>query len=206
VGNIWVLFISRQQRREEHMRIFHTNRLSIVLVVLALAAQARANIPLLTIDATNPADTIITATSGDSAASNNNTAYSLLLMNTGIPSSGSGNDISGNFGPAAGGTYNFASTGSVSGSLEINGGGGLDQIFTAGDRAFVGQSTVDLSFLTFPTTGVTGNIDIRDDFGNDTGIVVGQYELIVPEPTSLSLLAFGGLALLRRRSRRIVRA
>jgi hypothetical protein len=175
--------------------------LLIVAFVLSIAGEAGADM-LLTIDATNPSDTIFDATNGLSAVTNDNKGYSLLLENTGISDTQNEfYDLNGNLGPAEGGGYGEIFTHSGSGTPNLNG-GNFQQDFTQGQTALTGESTVDLSSLTFPTTDVIGNIDLRDNFGGDTGIVIGQYKLIVPEPASLGLLTFGGLAMLHRRPRR----
>jgi hypothetical protein len=74
----------------------------------------------------------------------------------------------------------------------------------AGSPAFVGTTTVDLSFLDFVATSLVGDIEIRDNFGVATGVIIGQYRFLspVPEPTTLLLSGLSvGALLLRRRMR-----
>jgi hypothetical protein len=91
-------------------------------------------------------------------------------------------------------------------SVYQNNGSGVanNQIFTAGQQAFNGESVWDLSAYAsvLPNAGTTG--DIISGYlpsGTGQGVVLGQYT-VIPEPSSLVLgaAAAGGLFLRRRRA------
>jgi hypothetical protein len=50
--------------------------------------------------------------------------------------------------------------------------GNASNAFTAGTRAFIGTTTVDLSFLNFNRVDLVGDIEIRNVNGQATGIVI----------------------------------
>jgi hypothetical protein len=180
----------------------------IVLVIasslLGTCTTAQAAL-VLTVDATDPHAVVFVGLDALSEGTSSGTGYGILLLGAVQADNAFGelNPPGRTLGPAAGGVYNaFSERGT---SIDINGGGLLNQVFTTGLRAFAGQTTVDLSLMQFPATSVTGDIHVRNDFGNDIGILIGQYSLTVagvPEPSTLALGAIAAFGALRLRQRR----
>jgi len=137
---------------------------------------------LLTVDASNPAAVVFTPTSGKASASSSGTGYGILLHGTIAADGPIVQVISPNgslLKPASGG-LEFNLYGDEGAALFAVAGGLSTQVFTAGSVAFAGTTTMDLSFLDFVTNSFTGNIEIRDNFGQHTGIIIGQFQFIAP--------------------------
>lgn len=69
--------------------------------------------------------------------------------------------------------------------------------YVADQLAFTGSSTLDLSLTSLPAVGTVGSINVNS---LGTGSTIGSY-LVIPEPSSLTLLTLGGLVAARRRER-----
>lgn len=81
----------------------------------------------------------------------------------------------------------------------IYGSSAQPQDFQTNTAAFIGSLTADFSSSSsvFSTAGTTGEIYVGDG-NNGSNAVIGYYQ-IVPEPTSITILAGAGLLILRRR-------
>jgi hypothetical protein len=166
---------------------------------------------ILTVDATNPSAVVFTATGGAASANSSGTGYGLLLHG---PMATDGN-VSLNvpnlaFGPfkpfVSGVPYN--NIGDEGDAIRFFVAGNQFQTFTAGTTAFTDSITANLSFLDFVHTNLTGDIEIRNNSGQATGVIIGQFEFtgpeaVVPEPSSLAIagIGFSGLLVRRRRNR-----
>lgn len=170
----------------------------------AVAAQAQI---LLNIDMTNPSATTITATTGASLISSSGTNFRIRLRNfyASFPGGlfGVTQPSSGNLRPALSTQlYDQVLRRNPSDELSISGSSGFNQVFVAGQQAFTGGMTVNLTegaaFLR--TSSFVGDIEVVNNFSQPTGQIVGQYSLTaVPEPATMTALGLGALALLRRR-------
>ncbi|MCP5516829.1 MAG: PEP-CTERM sorting domain-containing protein [Verrucomicrobiales bacterium] len=88
------------------------------------------------------------------------------------------------------------------------------QIFTTAAPAFTGSATLDLTKLggvvlplgLLPTVGTIGNLVVGDGEGAGSGATIGQWQVVVPEPSTwgvVSLVALGSVGVvMRRRNRR----
>lgn len=107
-------------------------------------------------------------------------------------------------------TYNimFATPVTYVGMYDIDQGGSDIRVFLS-DSSFVdflnldtaGNSGLSGEFFGFVATGVsiTSIRYIADGGDNETGLDILEYGEAVPEPATMALLAFGGLAALRKR-------
>jgi len=183
---------------------------SIMLGFLSISA-AHAQI-LLTIDDSNPSDTIISATGNfpETSVSPGLIADGVDLVGLFTSSVGLGNFTvlssslttgDGSSGPiftqASGDNYSLQDV-----DLNLYQNNTPDTIsFTAGQAAFTGTLTLDLSSAPLPPVGSPGNIvtGYSGNYPNNT--LIGQWE-VVPEPSTwiLMLGCLGVLAFLRRRT------
>lgn len=175
---------------------------SVVLITIAgafAASVANADI-LLTIDTTNPAAVVISATSGLSAVTASNSSYGLQLFDAlSAPAANSGVFGAQSLAGANGGrvqNYVFGFVGTA--NIGISGPGNQPNNYIAGTQAFVGSWTGNLSFLSFAPAGTIGDIRFYGVNSVDTGIVLGQYQ-IVPAPGAAAVLGLAGLVATRRR-------
>jgi len=166
---------------------------------------------LLTIDDSNPSDTIITATGNFPA-----TSVSPGLIADGVDLAGlftssvgftdftvasssltTGDGSSGPiFTQASGDNYSLQNV-----DLNLYQNNTPDTIsFTAGQAAFTGTLTLNLSSTPLPAIGSMGNI-VTGYSGSESNTLIGQWE-VVPEPSTgiLMLGCLGVLAFLRRRT------
>ncbi|TWT91783.1 PEP-CTERM motif protein [Botrimarina colliarenosi] len=166
-----------------------------LLACLGVAHSADADV-LLLIDVTNPSAVTIQSTDG-------------LVLNT--VGNGSPVDLADFFtadtgfheAPMSGDLSRFSNGElftvyrNTSTTLQLFSGAGFNfGEFTAGQLAFNGTGTLDLSALSLPGPGATGDI-------NGFRELMGTWQVVpVPEPSSLALLGLGGLMLLRRRKDR----
>jgi CSLREA domain-containing protein len=159
------------------LRLTLSGALSVVLLGLgALGSPAQAQNILFTIDATNPSSTVITATSGLSEASYSQQGSSIFLPSLRFTTRNF-SFLTGNFGAAQQQRFNLL--GDPSGGVVFSA-GNVNQAYIAGQVAFSGSSTANLSSLGVPTSNLIGDIVVRDDFGQVTGIVLGQFQYIAP--------------------------
>lgn len=178
----------------------------ISLSLLAAFGAAHAQI-LLTVDYSNPLVTTIFATDGLAALSSSGDSFRIRLRDfftSGVSGAGG---LAGDLRTATGSyTYNQAFPGLTDSRslLFFQGSGGITQTFVAGQRAFLGSGTKNLSGFSaqLRTTTFVGDIEILNGFNNPTGQIVGQYATTaVPEPATMTALALGAAALLRRRKK-----
>ncbi len=188
---------------------------SLPFFLTALIAQPVLGAIVLTVDITDSAAVVFTATDNVSSVDgglNSFAGISLVDFFSGNTEANNGSSV-------------------VSGSVDIGktGGGriGLDQYYIATDgngysindiafysntnvftsvdtltAALAGVATVDLSGFVLPTVGATGNVVLGSRTG--TGVVFGTYQ-VVPEPATFAFLAgLGavGCVLVRRRRQR----
>jgi hypothetical protein len=193
--------------------------LGVMLGFLSITS-AHAQI-LLTINVSNPSATIIYASgtytgstlSSGSAGPFLNGIDLLQLFTSTVGSAGftiASSSLStgdGSAGPAFdsafGDNYSFAQGYTLIDGADLNlfkFGDSTQMTFTNGDAAFSGNLTLDLSSASLPAPGTTGNI-ITGYNGGTPNVVVGEWVVAAPEPTTWALLlgGFGALAFLRRR-------
>jgi len=185
--------------------------IAALLMPISLAGTARADL-IMTIDATNLSATTFTATGGLSTADYSLQGSGIALEDFfGANSTNSfGSLLSGDFRPTASNVrYSSASANGGTTLLRMTP-GNQSHSFSVSQSAFSGQTEVDFATLqgiTFRTTNFVGDVVIFDDFGNNTGITVGQYSLVVsavPEPSSFPLLMPIAAGLLTRNRRRLL--
>ena len=179
------------------------------LVAAAFAATAPADV-VLTVDASNPSAVVFTAEPGLSSTNIDAVGGGLLLTQFAedstlggdlvpssdplrIAASGVGLDL---VGP---GVNNFAG-GSGYGIIVFN---ALDNlVFNVGEVAFVGESTVDLSFLDLRSEPLVGDIEVYGPFGDLVPeSFIGEFNYIPPIPEPAGLVAATVPALMLRRRR-----
>lgn len=167
----------------------------------ACVASAANGAIVLTVDITNPTAVVIASTGA--AASASRSGFQERVRLDGILTAGGpnyGNSMSSSLAPAQiGGAYTgFARFGGgTSGALSR--GAGQTQTFVEGLQAFSGSMTGDLSFLPFAPAGTIGDIYVIQNVNAaETGIIIGQYQ-IVPAPGAAAVLGLAGLVATRRR-------
>jgi hypothetical protein len=181
--------------------------LAAALCSLLVAASPAGGAILATIDATNPSAVVFTGTGAASAVSATGEERSVIFRGAvafGIgygrmPPSGIPNFF------RSGDGFSFPMYTNSSSSLQLLSGFGPPRTFTAGSPAFLGTTTIDLSFMEFVHANLIGNVEVAYRNGYGTGEVLGQFQFIgatVPEPTALYLLASGAAAIATRRVRR----
>lgn len=164
---------------------------------------------LLTIDISNPAAVVITATGA------NADAFAFATGGDGITLTGlftapvvfgmSGITTGSTLQPSGQGlpfnTFMENDYGFSGSTVDLNlftlnmGGSPAGPTFFTDAAAFTGSATLDLSAASFAALGATGQIMAARNFGTTS---IGQW-LVVPEPSTLLLGVFGGAGLLRRR-------
>ncbi|MCA9167931.1 MAG: hypothetical protein KDB23_09700 [Planctomycetales bacterium] len=177
-----------------------------IVATLIIIGEAKADL-VLSIDATDPANIVFTTTGGLASANSSGVGYALWLLEflPAPPSSGIGNFLVGDLHPSVG--PNYVSASATAGNTYLTAIlGNNQQTFAQGQPAFVGQSTIDLSFLNLRTSDFIGDIRVRNNLNQDTGVTIGQYSFkaaAVPEPSSFLYMAVTGLVakrLMRKRS------
>jgi hypothetical protein len=172
-------------------------RIVIVLSIAALPAAAHGDV-LLTVDITSPTAVVISSTGGAASASISGVTYKCQLDGSIVSGTNSSYPLTGNLASSLGDA--------VYGSVLVRSGtalspgnfGGQTLTFTAGQQAFTGAGSANLSDLTFAPVGTVGDIRVLNNFGGDTGVIVGQYR-IIPAPGAAVIGLTGLLALRRRR-------
>lgn len=171
----------------------------VAAAVLVPPSDARAAV-LLTVDITNPTSVVIATTGAAASAASSGSDYAVRL--DGALTSGGQNFLgvfAGSLTNTVGGTVYFGASRFQGGdSLHLIRAVGSTQTFIPGQQAFTGSVTSNLSFLPFAAPGTIGDIYVITDFGAETGIIVGQYQ-IVPTPGAAVVLGLGGLMAARRR-------
>ena len=175
-------------------------------LVAASACVTTANAQvLLTVDTTNPTAAIISTTGAAAAASSSGVNFSVRL--DGVFSTG-GPDI-GNFPTAStlrstlgNNVFGAGARDSLGNSLRLSAFGGNLQSFVAGQQAFTGSMTLDISFAPTRPVGYIGDIYVVGSPNSfETGIVIGQYQ-IIPAPTTAAAMGLLALTATARRRRR----
>jgi hypothetical protein len=175
----------------------------------ALSSQTASAQGLLTIDDSNPADVIITATGlnpSNGATNAVSSGVDLLAFFTIDVNYTSGNTPL--TGTLTGGNSGVAYDGAVRDNQSTAGGANVDlnlfvspgpnsgslQTFDPSQPAFTGFFALDLSaldVLSLPTLGTSGNI--ISGYSGGVGPIIGTW-VVVPEPTTTGLTVFGSLA------------
>ncbi len=196
--------------------------LCAMMAYISLSKRSEAAV-VLQIDVSDPSAVVIKATPGLSLTTSNlrraldgitieNFFTSAVNYPASSNSSGDLIDTLGivNQGGFSGfGTFEYSNNDGAFGSandLSVfrNGGDGTpDQIFTTGTRAFTGSETFDFSSTAsaIPASGTTGDV-ITGYFNSGTpdhGEVIGQWVVVIPEPSSALLGALGLLLVAKRR-------
>lgn len=185
---------------------------SLAVLATALAAPRASAAVILTIDISNPAQTVLTATGAfaqndDVDDTSLNEGFTLLgIFNSAASSGPDFFDTSTLFSPGGNFAYTNLFVVTMSGDdldLNIAGSGFSTQDFSVTAPAFTGAATADFTdWLPFLTPGATGNILAGDP--TYSTVIIGQYA-VIPEPGTVALLIAGGClfaGLFRRRSLR----
>ena len=184
--------------------------LALILAVGLFAAAfpaAGTQLPILTIDESNPNLITITGT-GYNAIQTDGTTFAnagVDLMNFFISAVAVGTTpVSGSsLEPVGGGiVYEFWASDTYQGAalqnLNLFSASAVPQAFVSGTRAFSGTVTVDLSsyIAQLPAFGATGLIYSGNSAGPGTvQQSIGIWQVVaVPEPSSIALLALGAMA------------
>lgn len=179
-------------------------RCTWLLACLALptfAVSARGDV-LLTIDATTMSAATFSSTGAFPSLTASIDGGALLLMGAVVTSPSTGANLQGDLRPTLTGViYNTVGIlPAFPTELQLTQPQADLHGFNVTVPAFAGTSSVDLSFLTLAPAGTIGDIHLRTLNGSDTGLVIGQYQ-IVPEPATATLLALAGLMAFRRQNR-----
>lgn len=176
--------------------------LAAALGALSVCAQAQV---LLNIDLTNPGAATFTSTGAASAATISNTTFRIRFNDFFASAPGvivypvSGNLVA----TASNFPYDYARSETTGRSLRLQRlFGGATQTFVAGQTAFSGSNTIDLSAASaaLPTSSFVGDIEVLNNFNQATGVIIGQYQVTaVPEPGTMAALGLGLAAMLKRR-------
>lgn len=182
----------------------HLRRVVLAAVVLVAAVASRAKAQssstiLLEVDVTNRNSVLFTSTGAASLATYARLGSSIRLENALLaPGANYSAFLSGPLTSAAsGGEYRYSGDLTVTRSLFLSMGSDT-QAFVAGQPAFAGSATANLWFVNFSPVGTIGNITVRDGFGGNPNVLVGQY-LLVPSPGSAAVMIFVGSVALRRK-------
>lgn len=173
----------------------------------SFTATARAAL-ILTINATNPSAAKFTATAGLSAANSSGQGFSIVLLDffPVVSTSNLADFFSGNLRPAESSASYTIGTAQNQTSIFRMSAGNLPHTFVLAQVALTGQSTFNFSSLPALRGGnFVGDIRIFNDNGSDTGVTIGQYNLVVsavPEPSSYSLMVTAASAVILIRLKR----
>jgi hypothetical protein len=175
-------------------------------LVAASACVTTANAQvLLTVDITNPSAAMISTTGAAAAASSSGSNYSVRLDGFFLP--GTPNNLT--FASAStlrsslgNNVLSFTYWFGVNNSLRLSTSAGTTQTFVAGQQAFTGSLTSNISFGQSRAVGYVGDIYVVGSPNSvETGIVIGQYQ-IVPAPTTAAAMGLLALTATARRRRR----
>lgn len=203
--------------------------LTIIVILASSLLPLRASPPplsslpvVLTINDSNSADVIFTATSANSFASDSSHPFFegivLASFYTAVPTNNLMNAVAqnqllpfGNLPNTGSDHYNSYALDSISGSardLNFFSAGSDDQIFTSGIQALTGADIIDYSFTSpdgaslLPAPGTKGYL--YSGFSSGDAVIIGSWA-VVPEPSSTNLLAAGlvlGVLTARRSNKR----
>ena len=190
---------------------WRTTFAALLIFGLGMAVTPAQADVLLEVDVSNPAAVTFKATGAFSAVNDSSTTVNdgvdllVFFADTALP----GAPMSGNLKPLNDGgvAYDLWWPDSYSSGGEeplrdlclYKGIQTFTQHFSTGVPALTGAASADLSAFStiLPSPGTSGDI-IAGYYDGGAHQVIGQWE-VVPEPATLSLLALGGLALIRRR-------
>lgn len=177
-------------------------RSAVLFAVAGACVASAANAAIvLTVDITNPTAVVIASTGAAASASRSgfqeNVRFEGILTaggpNFAAPMSGSLTNIQGGM------AYTGISRFGDGTSAALRRGAGQTQTFVEGLQAFSGSMTGDASFLPFAPVGTIGDIYVLQNVNAaETGIIIGQYQ-IVPAPGAAAVLGLAGLFATRRR-------
>ena len=166
------------------------------LLFAAASPFAHASI-VLTVDITNPAAAVFASTGAPALATRSGVGDSLFV--TGLFIGGPTNQSRLLVGDlrSTQGTFLYDRLSGNSGGL-LPGFGNQTQAFVAGQQALSGSGVANATLWTLAPVGTVGDLVVRNSNGVNTGIVIGQYQ-IIPAPGAAALLAMGGVLAARRR-------
>lgn len=183
---------------------------AIAVVVLLLAVSgAMANV-IMTVDIANPNNVIVRAVNDTASNSVSFTVNQGVILKAFLKTAQVGSIV-------GAGTGTFAPSVNVADTLNTWNTPGIDfrgfadddlrfygdpaevLTITSGSVPFVGTSAYDLSSIAslLPSVGTIGDLRGLNSGNYDSGLI-GQWE-VVPEPATITLLAAGGIVLLRRK-------
>jgi hypothetical protein len=161
---------------------------SLAILLASGRAEASPSQFQVIIDASNPAAVTFSGTLAPALANSTGQGFAVVFEGSLLGSPQLASFATGNF-AATQSNYRYGvlsparpNVVSPDGGLRLTCCGNQTQTFIAGQPAFSGLSTFNLSAFPIATTGRTGNILVSDDNGNTTATVVGQYSYTVPGP------------------------
>ncbi|HAV63336.1 MAG TPA: hypothetical protein DCY13_13345 [Verrucomicrobiales bacterium] len=174
----------------------------LAVLILVGAGVTSSKAQLLTIDISNPSAVVFTGTGQFASANFTGASTTFPVRLLGFFSADPGQDTINNssstlFTSGSSAALNYALTGRfIPGqtTLVLRNEFGSGHSFSTSSAGFTGSATFDLSSYSslLPAVGTVGNISASD--GTST-VVVGTFEVVpVPEPSTIALLAFAGVA------------
>ncbi|WP_144036924.1 hypothetical protein [Synechococcus sp. MW101C3] len=161
---------------------------SLAILLASGRAEASPSQFQVIIDASNPAAVTFSGTLAPALANSTGQGFAVVFEGTLLgslrfasltPGSFAANQSNYRYGILSAAQPNAVSP---DGGLRLTCCGNQTQTFIAGQTAFSGLSTFNLTPFPIATTDRTGNILVSDINGNTTATVVGHYSYIVPGP------------------------